>query len=88
MKFPEYPGGRRVPGHEVRLVLDHSRPNTVRQWAEFFRVHPQSIKAWRGKGMVLGRKSSPTEPQWNALRAEAVRTLREYLHALDGKGSR
>lgn len=85
MKFPEHHGGRRVPAAEVRLVLDHARQITGRQWAEFFTVHPQTLKTWRARGMVLDLWSSPTGQQWNAVKAEATRSLRESLDVLEGK---
>ena len=82
MKFPEYSGGRRVSAREVRIVLDNSRPNTVRQWAEFFRVHPQTIKMWRSRGMVLDLWSCPNASLWHSLKKEALGGLWESLNVL------
>jgi phage terminase Nu1 subunit (DNA packaging protein) len=88
MKFPEHGGGRRVPAQEVRLVLDHARQRTGRQWAEFFGVHAQTIKAWRARGMVLDLRSGPTAQQWATASAEAAHSLRESLAVVEGRRSR
>jgi len=83
------PDGRGATGAgEVRLVLDHARQHTGRQWAEFFGVHPQTIKTWRARGMVLDLWSSPAEPRWNGVRAEAAHSLRESLAVLEERRSR
>ena len=74
-----------MPAREVCLVLDHARQLTGRQWAEFFGVHPQTIKTWRWRGMILDLRASPTEQQWSAVKAEAGRSLRESLDVLEGR---
>jgi hypothetical protein len=84
----ENSGGRRVSAREVRLVLDHARERTGRQWAEYFGVHPQTIKTWRARGMVLDLWSSPKEQRWSAVRAEAALALRESLEVLEERRSR
>jgi hypothetical protein len=83
MKLPTH-SGCRVSAMEVRLVLDQTRQFSCRQWAEFFRVNPQTIKSWRTKGTTLDLWSGPSWHQWNALKAEAISSLREGLRVLEG----
>lgn len=68
---------------EVRLVLDHARPYSVHEWANYFHVHPQTIETWRAKGMLLGLWSGPDGQRWNTVRAEAVRCLWDGINALE-----
>jgi hypothetical protein len=84
VKVPTHPDSTRVSAQEVRLVLRHAREHTATQWAEFFQVSVQSIKAWKAKGMLLDRWSAPSSEQWRALKAEAVRDLWQRLTLLEG----
>ena len=77
-----------MSAREVRLVLDHARQLTLRQWAEFFGVHPQTINTWRARGMELDLWSSPTGQRWRAVKAEAARSLLESLDVLEGRRTR
>jgi hypothetical protein len=71
-----------VSSSEVRLVLDHARPNSNRQWADFFGVHLRTIEAWRSRGLVLDLWASPKQDRWDALKAEAIDCLWNNLQEL------
>jgi hypothetical protein len=88
MKFATHPGGRRVSAREVRLVLGHARPNSGRQWAAFFHVHPQTIKVWMARGFVLGLWSGPSRDAWTVVQREAMAAQWNNLKFLEGEGCR
>jgi hypothetical protein len=85
MKLTTHPGGTRVSAREVRLVLSNSRSYTSRQWAEFFQVHPQSIKKWKANGMMLNLWSGPTSEQWETMKAETARKLWLDIALIEGR---
>jgi hypothetical protein len=76
-------GGRRVAASEVCDVLDHARRLSVREWADFFEVHPQTVKGWRAKGLVLGRWGNPTTGCWDAVKGEALANLWKIIGNLE-----
>jgi hypothetical protein len=74
-----------VSAREVRLVLGNARPYSGRQWAAFFKVHPNSIKKWKAKGMMLDLWSAPTSEKWTTLKAETARQLWLDLALIEGR---
>jgi hypothetical protein len=76
-----------VSAEEICNVLDHARQFSVKQWAEFFQVHPQTVKGWRTKGLTLQLWGNPTEASWDSLKGEAVRNLWKVIGSLEGRTS-
>lgn len=88
MRIEIHPNHRRVSAQQVRAVLDNARQYTIPEWAAFFEVHAQTVKAWRAKGFFIGLWSAPSEQQWNTVTGEAVRSVWKLLDVLEGKSDR
>jgi hypothetical protein len=84
LKVSTHHGGRLVTAEEVRQVLDHARPLSVREWAKYFQVHPQTVKGWRSKGLALELWGNPTAACWDAVKAEALANLWKIIGNLEG----